>query len=51
MIVTGLIRYFFTDAGVVAETAGYTLEPESGYTSLAGLALALLRAARLRLRD
>ena len=39
MIVTGLIRYFFTDAGLVAETAGYSLEPESGYTSLTGLAL------------
>jgi amino acid transporter len=39
MIGTGLIRELFTDRGVVAETAGYSLEPESAYTGLAGLAL------------
>ena len=39
MIVTGLIRYFFTDAGVVSETAKYTVTPEPGYGQLAGLAL------------
>jgi amino acid transporter len=39
MVGTGLLRYFFTDAGVVAETAGYTVRPEDGYSSVAGLAL------------
>jgi amino acid transporter len=39
MIVTGLIREFLTDDGVVAETARYSIEPEPGYTHLTGLAL------------
>ena len=39
MIVTGLVRYFFTDTGVVAESAGYRVLPEEGYEQLAGLAL------------
>jgi amino acid transporter len=39
MIVTGLIRYFVTDAGLVSETAGYTVTPEPAYGQMAGLAL------------
>lgn len=39
MMVTGLIRYFFTEPGLVSETAGYALEAESGYEQLGGLAL------------
>jgi amino acid transporter len=39
MIVTGLIRDFFTGDPVVAESAGYTITPEPGYGNLAGLAL------------
>ncbi|WP_409330965.1 APC family permease [Trujillonella humicola] len=39
MIVTGLIRYFFTDDPVVAESAGWSITPEPGYENLAGLAL------------
>jgi amino acid transporter len=39
MIVKGLLRYFFTDAGVVAESASYTLRPEPEYAQLGGLAL------------
>jgi amino acid transporter len=39
MIVTGLIRHFFTDAAVVAETAGYSVQPEPEFTNLTGLAL------------
>jgi amino acid transporter len=39
MIATGLIRHFFTDAAVVAETAGYSIQPESEFTNLTGLAL------------
>lgn len=39
MIGTGLLRYFFADAGVVAESAGYTISPEPGYAQLTGLAL------------
>jgi amino acid transporter len=39
MIVTGLIRHFFTETGVVAESADYAITPESGYTQLTGLAL------------
>jgi amino acid transporter len=39
MIGTGLIRYFFTDAGVVAESAGYSITPEPKYAHLTGLAL------------
>jgi amino acid transporter len=41
MIVTGLIRWFFTDEGLVSETAGYSISPESDYTNMAGLALLL----------
>ncbi|HEX2072986.1 MAG TPA: APC family permease [Geodermatophilus sp.] len=39
MVVTGLIRHFFTDAPVVAESAGWSINPEPGYGQLAGLAL------------
>ncbi|HEY0507917.1 MAG TPA: APC family permease [Blastococcus sp.] len=39
MIVTGLIRWFFTDDGLVAETARYTVTPEPAYEQLGGLAL------------
>jgi amino acid transporter len=39
MIGTGLIRHFFTDAGVVAESAGYSITPEPEYAHLTGLAL------------
>ena len=39
LIVTGLIRYFFTDAGVVSETAQYTVTAEPAYENMAGLAL------------
>jgi amino acid transporter len=41
MLITGFVRYFVTDAGVVAETARYTITPEPGYEQLAGLALVL----------
>jgi amino acid transporter len=39
MIVTGLLRWFLTDDGLVAETAGYTLAPEPEYQQLGGMAL------------
>ncbi|SDP55867.1 amino acid/polyamine/organocation transporter, APC superfamily [Klenkia soli] len=39
MVVTGLIKYFFTDASLVAESASYTITPEPEYSNLAGLAL------------
>ncbi|WP_138734308.1 APC family permease [Modestobacter excelsi] len=39
MIATGLLRDFVLDDRVVAESAGYGIEPESGYGQLAGLAL------------
>jgi amino acid transporter len=39
MIVTGLVRDFLTDNPVVAESAGYSIEAEPGYTQLTGLAL------------
>ncbi|RBY90873.1 APC family permease [Blastococcus sp. TF02A-26] len=39
MIVTGLIRWFATDGGLVAETAQYTVTPEPAYDQLGGLAL------------
>lgn len=39
MIGTALIRDFFTDAPVVAESAGWSVTPEEGYGNLAGLAL------------
>ncbi|WP_456598872.1 APC family permease [Blastococcus sp. SYSU DS0616] len=39
MIVTGLIRDFFTDNPVVAESAQYSITPEPGYEQVAGLAL------------
>jgi amino acid transporter len=39
MIVTGLVRYFFTDAGLHSETAQYTVTPEPGYEQMTGLAL------------
>jgi amino acid transporter len=39
MIVTGLIRWFMTDGGLVAETSRYSVTPEPGYDNMAGLAL------------
>ncbi|WP_222266195.1 APC family permease [Modestobacter marinus] len=39
MVVTGLVRDFLTDNPVVAESAGYSIEAEPGYTQLTGLAL------------
>jgi len=39
MIVTGLVRWFLTDDGLVAETARYSVVPEPEYTQLGGLAL------------
>src|SRR3712207_5566111 len=39
MVGTALVRDFFTDAPVVAESAGYTISPEAGYGDLAGFAL------------
>jgi amino acid transporter len=39
MIVTGLIRVFFTDEGLVSETARYAVEAEPAYEQLGGLAL------------
>jgi amino acid transporter len=42
MIVTGLIRYFATSAGLVAESAGYGIRPDPAHTNVAGLALIFL---------
>ncbi|MGY1804490.1 APC family permease [Blastococcus sp. SYSU D00922] len=39
MIGTALVRDFFTDSPVVAESASYSITPEAGYGDLAGLAL------------
>jgi len=39
MIVTGLIRWWFSDEGLVSETAGYSITPEPEHTNMAGLAL------------
>src|SRR3954467_15169554 len=39
MIVTGLVRDFFTDSPVVAESAGWSISPAPGHENLAGLAL------------
>ncbi len=39
MIVTGLIRWYFSDEGLVAETARYAVTPEPAYDQLGGLAL------------
>ncbi|RBY97863.1 DNA-binding protein [Blastococcus sp. TF02-8] len=39
MIVTGLVRDFFTDNPVVAESADYAIRAEAGYGDLGGLAL------------
>ncbi len=39
MIVTGLLRDFVLDDRVVAESAGYGIEPEAGYAQVTGLAL------------
>jgi hypothetical protein len=39
MIVTGLIRWYFGDEGLVSETAGYTITPEPEHANMAGLAL------------
>jgi amino acid transporter len=42
MLGTGLVRYFFTDDGIVSETAQYGVTPEPGYEQMAGLALIFL---------
>jgi amino acid transporter len=39
MVVTGLIRYFFSDAGLAAESSAWSVDAEPGYDDLAGLAL------------
>jgi hypothetical protein len=39
MLVTGFIRYLFTDGGLTAETARYDVVAEPGYSQLTGLAL------------
>ncbi|MCW2507149.1 MAG: putative amino acid permease, partial [Modestobacter sp.] len=39
MIVTGFIRDFLTGNRVVAESAGYQIQPEHGYAQVTGLAL------------
>jgi amino acid transporter len=39
MIGTGLVRHFFTEGGVAAESAGYSITPEPGYAQLTGLAM------------
>lgn len=39
LVATGLVRWFVTDGGLVAETARYTVTPEPGYGQLGGLAL------------
>ncbi|WP_346619048.1 APC family permease [Blastococcus montanus] len=39
MIVTGLVRYFVTGDGIIAESSGYGVTPEPEYTQMAGLAL------------
>ncbi|SFL08927.1 APC family permease [Geodermatophilus ruber] len=39
MIGTALVRDFFTDSPVVAESAGYTVTPEPGFEQFTGLAL------------
>src|SRR5215212_3743140 len=39
MVITGLIRYFFTDGGLTAESSSWTVTSEPGYGSLGGLAL------------
>ncbi len=41
MVGTGLLRYFAGD-GLTAESAGYSISPESDYAELGGLALVLL---------
>jgi amino acid transporter len=42
MIVTGLVRYFVSPDGLVAESSGYGITPEPGYGQLGALALVLL---------
>ncbi len=39
MIVTGLVRDLFTDAPVIAESAGWSITAEPGYDDLGGVAL------------
>jgi amino acid transporter len=39
MIATGLVRELVLDSPVVAESAGYAVEPEPGYENVTGLAL------------
>ena len=50
MIVTGLIRYFFTDAGLVAETRAVHGHAGAGLRAARRARAAVLRAAGLRLR-
>jgi amino acid transporter len=42
MVATGLVRYFFTDAGLVAESSTYGVTPEPGYGQIGALAMVLL---------
>jgi amino acid transporter len=42
MVGTGLVRYFVTDGGLVAESAAYEVTPEPGYGQMGALALVLL---------
>ncbi len=39
MVVTGLVRFFVADSGLVAESADYAITPDSGHGQLAGVAL------------
>ncbi|MGY1826438.1 MULTISPECIES: APC family permease [unclassified Blastococcus] len=39
MVVTGLLKYFVTGGGLVAESAAWTVLPEPGYEEVTGLAL------------
>jgi amino acid transporter len=42
MVGTGLVRFFFTDSGLVAESSAYGVTPEPGYGEMGALALVLL---------
>ena len=50
MIVTGLIRYFFTDAGLVSRDGAVHGHPGAGLRAAGRPRAAVLRAARVRLR-
>jgi hypothetical protein len=42
MVGTGLVRFFFTDGGLVAESSAYGVTAEPGYGEMGALALVLL---------